>query len=84
MSFIGVVWSKKNHNCIVDHLIANIFSDQSFAVRDGCPCVKSHDSDLSQPVNEYPHCAHDIYNGNVIEAEEEACPLRAGLPNPFA
>lgn len=25
------------------------------------------------PVNEYQHCAHDIYNGNVIEREEEAC-----------
>lgn len=74
-----------NHSCIVDshHLIVRVSSDQSFAVRNGRPCVKSHDSDLSQPVNEYPHCAHDIYNGNVIEREEEACTREiksGGLP----
>lgn len=56
------------HNIVkgLQHLMVNISGDQSLAVRNGCPCVKSCDSDLSQPVNEYPRCAHDIHNGNVI------------------
>lgn len=56
------------HNVVKDlqHLMVNISGDQSLAVRNGRPCVKSCDSDLSQPVNEYPRCAHDIHNGNVI------------------
>lgn len=31
------------------------------------PCVKPYDSNLSQPVNECPRCAHDFYNGNMRE-----------------
>lgn len=30
-------------------------------VVNGYSCVKSYDSDLAQPVNECPHCAHDSH-----------------------
>lgn len=60
-----------NHNAVkgLRRLTVNISGDQSLAVRNGRPCVKSCDSDLSRPVNEYPRCAHDIHNGNVIGGE---------------
>lgn len=76
-----------NYNAVkgLHRLMVNISGDQSLAVRNGRPCVKSCDSDLSQPVNEYPRCAHDIRNGNVIGGEADIAHviLGKGPLNPF-